>query len=506
MKVKVVYRADFEFAGPNCVLLLPIFEDAPDEVQPLLDAGDAAVLQRLVERGVFAGKAQDVYYVPSAGSNYRGALAIGLGKRAGLTPELVRRATGKGCEALRQNRAVCAVVDASKCQTLPITAFVEGVVLGQYRFSRYRSPKDNGDDIVDEMTILAGSAADVAILQDLSDATVAACASANWARDLANMAPNELTPSSLADQARAMAAEAGCACEILDETRLADLGMNAILGVARGSKEQPRFIILSHRHKQARKTVAIVGKGVTFDAGGISIKPSQDMHEMKMDMCGAAAVLGAMKTICELDLPINVVCLAPAVENLLGSHAQRPGDIVKAYNGTTIEVNNTDAEGRLILADALAYAADKYKPDVMVDLATLTGAAVVALGHYAAAAMTDDDALYEALESAGETVGERLWRLPLWDDYDKLIEGTHADICNIGPSKEAGTIVGGRFLKHFAGGVPWAHLDIAGSAWGAKYIPYLDARSASGYGVRLLTQWLIDLADGKNAYDEDGTS
>jgi len=202
-----------------------------------------------------------------------------------------------------------------------------------------------------------------------------------------------------------------------------------------------------------------------------------------------------MMTILEIKPAVNVVCLAPAAENKTGSDAQVPGDIVKAYNGKTIEVNDTDAEGRLILADALSFAVDKFKPAAIVDIATLTGACVVALGHYAAGVMGTDTTLIEALIRAGERTGERLWELPLWDDYGKLIEGTHADLCNIGPKGVAGAIVGGFFLKHFIGETPWAHIDIAGTVNGGKHIPYLDPKHATGFGVRLLTQWILDQAE-----------
>lgn len=276
---------------------------------------------------------------------------------------------------------------------------------------------------------------------------------------------------------------------------MAKLGMNAILGVARGSEQRANLMVLRYESPGAKRTLAVVGKGVTFDTGGISIKPSESMHEMKYDMSGAAAVLGAMRAIAALKPAINIIALAPAVENMPGANAQRPGDIVKAYNGKTIEVLNTDAEGRLVLADALAYAVDKFKPDCIVDLATLTGACVTALGHYAAGVTATDDALYEALCRASDVSGERIWRLPLWEDYDKLIEGTHADLANIGPRGEAGSIIGGCFLKHFVGDTPWAHLDIAGAAWGGKNISYLRDKDASGFGVRLLTQWILDQAE-----------
>jgi leucyl aminopeptidase len=215
------------------------------------------------------------------------------------------------------------------------------------------------------------------------------------------------------------------------------------------------------------------------------------MHEMKFDMCGAAAVLCTMLNVTAIKPKVNVVCVVPAVENMTGPAAQVPGDIVRAYNGKTIEVHNTDAEGRLILADAMAYTVDKYKPDYMVDLATLTGACVVALGHYAAGLFDNNDALRNQLMAAAEVSGERVWPLPLDEDYEKLIEGTHADVCNIGPRGEAGAVTAAAFLKQFVGETPWAHLDIAGTAWGGKHISYLDPKHATGYGVRLLTAWIL---------------
>jgi leucyl aminopeptidase len=341
--------------------------------------------------------------------------------------------------------------------------------------------------LVNRFIVLNGDEA----TRDRCRQAVAVCENANWARDLANRPPNDLTPGQLAFEARSIAEHHTCCdYDFIDEGRMHELGMNALLGVTRGSSEPAKIIVLSYHCVPEAPTLAMVGKGITFDTGGVSIKPAQGMEEMKYDMCGAAAVLGAMRTVVQTRPNINVVCVAPAAENVVGSRAQKPGDIVRAYNGKTIEVHNTDAEGRLILADALAYTAEHYQPNKMVDLATLTGAVLVALGHYAAGVMATDDALYASLQAAADATGERVWRLPMWEDYSKLIEGAHADLCNIGPAREAGTIVGGCFLKEFTGNTPWAHIDIAGTAWGGKNIPYLDPKHATGYGVRLLSEWI----------------
>jgi leucyl aminopeptidase len=315
----------------------------------------------------------------------------------------------------------------------------------------------------------------------------------NGARQLANTAANEMTPAALAEFAQGIARQSACKCTVLDEKKMAKLGMNALLGVAKGADNEPRLILMEYRHPKATRTVAVAGKGVCFDSGGISIKPPQNMHEMKYDMSGAAAVLCAMMTIAWLRPKVNVIAVVPAVENKTGSKAQTPGDIVRAYNGKTIEVHNTDAEGRLILADAMAYTVDKYKPDTIIDLATLTGACVVALGHSCAGILGNNDNLIDGLIKAGEATGDRLWKLPLWNDYKKQIEGTHADLCNIGPGRDAGAITAAAFLEHFVGDTPWAHLDIAGVAYGVKGVPHLNPKHATGFGVRLLVRWIMDL-------------
>jgi leucyl aminopeptidase len=371
-------------------------------------------------------------------------------------------------------------------------AFVEALILAQYRFDAYKRRDPDAPAPVDvaDITVTPPAEADRTVLAALCARAGLIARNVNWARDLANHPANELTPRRLETAARELASKTGAECEVFDEKQLAGMEMRALLGVSRGSAEPPRLIVLRHHHADTVRTLAIVGKGVTFDSGGISIKPSQGMQEMKYDMCGAAAALGAMKSVCELKPPVNVVCVVPAVVNMPDGAAQCPGDIVRARNGKTIEVNNTDAEGRLILADALSYCVDEFKPDAVVDLATLTGACLITFGHIAMAMLANDDDLATRLEIASDLTGEQLWRLPMGPDYAKLIEGTHADLANIGPPREASTIVGGEFLREFAGEVPWAHLDIAGVAWGQKHLPYLDPNHATGAGVRLLMEWL----------------
>ena len=491
MRVTVTRRIDFKFPEPKPCLVVGVFKDASLDFGKAVGSSDAAMLQDCSEQGLITGKDEERFFLPTPRSNYTGVLVLGLGEREALTAEKVRRAAGGAVESLRKCRAthvVLSLPDVSKAD-----AFVEGLALGQYRFTKYkaRQEDDTPDAAVEEVTVLCEIGEDVDAISARCARAAVMCRNTNWARDLANTPANDLTPTELARIAQEIAEEVAGDCEVLDEAQMRDLGMNALLGVAQGSAQPPRLIVMRYTHSDDARTVAIAGKGVTFDTGGISLKPGSHMHEMKWDMCGAAAVLGAMRCVYELEPAINVVVVVPAVENMPGHQAQRPGDIVTACNGKTIEIQNTDAEGRLILADALACTVRTCEPDCIVDVATLTGACVVALGHFAAGVIANDDAVWDGLSAAAGATGERLWRLPLWDDYEKLMEGTHADLCNVGPDREAGTVTAGCFLKQFVGDTPWAHIDIAGTAWGVKNISYLDPKSASGYGVRLLTQWIL---------------
>ncbi|MFZ0254167.1 MAG: leucyl aminopeptidase [Gammaproteobacteria bacterium] len=307
------------------------------------------------------------------------------------------------------------------------------------------------------------------------------------AKDLGNLPPNVCTPRYLADTARALEKEnKSVAVTVLNEGEMKKLGMGALLCVARGSREPPRLIAIEYRggHK-SEAPVVLVGKGVTFDSGGISIKPADKLDEMKFDMCGAASVLGTLKAVLELALPVNVVGIIPACENLPSGTATKPGDIVTSLSKQTVEILNTDAEGRLLLCDALTYA-KRFKPTVVIDIATLTGACVIALGAHASGLFTNDEELADALLTAGSYAGDRAWRLPLWEEYAEQLKSNFADVANIG-SREGGAIVAARFLARFTEAYRWAHLDIAGTAWRSG-----DEKGANGRPVPLLTQYLLD--------------
>ena len=308
-----------------------------------------------------------------------------------------------------------------------------------------------------------------------------------FARELGCLPPNLCTPAHLAVQAKLLADNhPGVTLEVLERERMRELGMGSLLAVAQGSVNPPKLIVLQYRGGGEARPFALVGKGVTFDTGGMNLKPTGAMEEMKYDMCGAAGVMGAFLAAVELKLPINLVCVVPAVENMPDGDSYRPSDVLTTYSGLTVEVLNTDAEGRLILCDALAYAKKQFEPQVMVDAATLTGACVIALGKHASGLFCSDDALAAELLDAGNASLDRAWRMPLWDDYKNQLESAFADIANIG-GKSAGAITAALFLSRFAEGTRWAHLDVAGTAWDEGRKGY-----ATGRPVALLSQWLID--------------
>jgi leucyl aminopeptidase len=306
-------------------------------------------------------------------------------------------------------------------------------------------------------------------------------------KDLGNLPPNVCTPNYLADQARELARRHGMKVQVFGRKDMERMGMGALLAVARGSEQPPRFIVLEHRKAGKAKPVVLVGKGVTFDTGGISIKPAPEMDEMKFDMSGAGAVLGTLKAVAEMKLGLNVVGLIPTTENMPDGRATRPGDIVTSMSGQTVEILNTDAEGRLILCDALTYA-ERYEPSAVIDLATLTGACVIALGHVASGLFSNDDALAQEILAAADDAYDRAWRLPLWDDYQDQLKSNFADFANIG-GRPAGSVTAACFLARFARKYKWAHLDIAGTAWrGGK------EKGATARPVPLLTQFLVNRA------------
>jgi leucyl aminopeptidase len=418
-------------------------------------------------------------------------MVVGLGKREDLDPELLRvvaALVSKEASSL-EVASIAWLLPESDDDEAAAAALVTGTILGAYRFDRFRSPDPDepAPAPLESLTLLAPPSVAAA-----AEAARVCAEAQNRARDLQNLPANVATPSFLSRRARSIAsAHEAVTADVLGRKEIATKEMGGLVAVSQGTAEEPKLIVLRYAGGGSGPTLGLVGKGVTFDTGGISLKPSASMEEMKMDMSGAAAVLEAVAAIAELGLAVDLVAVIPSTENMPSGTAIKPGDIITQYNGRTVEVNNTDAEGRLILADALAYAVE-LGAERIVDLATLTGAVLIALGSTYAALIANDDALATAVEEAGERTGELVWRLPLHPEYKALTKGTVADLTNASAKRKAGTIYAGSFLEEFVGDTPWAHLDIAGTAWDVGR-PY-TGDGASGVGVRLLVELARGLA------------
>jgi leucyl aminopeptidase len=472
----------------------------PKSVVAQLDARLAGRIRDYLDSGDFSGALNSTALVRTGGAiQAPRVLLVGLGKPEAFTIDALRQASATAAMAARRLGVSSVALVPPACDVEPgeaAQALTEGAFLGLYTLKKYKTASENEDkDNLRELSILAsGSTTQRALESGVQRGQILAEA-VNMARDLSNSPGNEVNPSYLAKQAQEIAAKTTLRCHVLDVDGIREHQMGCLLGVAQGSEQPPAFIILEHAPKGAReKPIVLVGKGITFDSGGISIKPAANMEDMKMDMSGGAAVLGTMQALAQLGYPRRVVGLVPASENLPNGNAVKPGDILRAMSGKTVEVINTDAEGRLILADALAYAVQEFKPMCMIDLATLTGAVVVALGSQATGMMGTDKAMMDRLRAAGEYSAERVWELPLYEEYSKQIKSDFADIKNVSNNREAGSIIGGAFLKEFVGDTPWVHLDIAGTAWTRENKPYIP-KGATGVGIRLLVKTLEDMVE-----------
>jgi leucyl aminopeptidase len=420
-------------------------------------------------------------------------LVVGLGGRDEFEPERARVAgaiAARNAGSLEASSLALAGPEGADSRVVA-TATVEGAILGSYRFDRFKSKKDEEDESksLEELTVLGDD-----VLGEAVEASRIAAESENFARELQDLPSNVVTPSYLAGRANAIAEEhETVTCEVMGREQIREKGMGGLVAVSQGTAEEPQLIVLRYQGG-GDETLGLVGKGVTFDSGGISIKPAGSMHEMKMDMSGAAAVLEAVSALAKLEVPIDILAVIPSTENMPSGTAIKPGDIITQLNGKTVEVNNTDAEGRLILADALAYSVE-LGANRIVDLATLTGAVLIALGSTYAALISNDDAFAAEVQGAADRTGELAWRLPLHPEYKELTKGTAADLTNASAKRKAGTIYAGSFLEEFVGRKPWVHLDIAGTAWdvGREYV----GKGPTGFGVRLLVDLARSLADRK---------
>jgi leucyl aminopeptidase len=410
-------------------------------------------------------------------------IVVGLGAREEVEAEKLRVAAAlatKEAARLEAGSLAWALPDGADAAAA-VEALVTGTILASYRFDRFKSGDGDDSPRLESLTLLGP-----AEVEDVATVARIAAEAQNRARDLQLTPANVATPTFLAERAEEIAAGSdSLTVEVLGRAELEQKGMGGILAVSQGGPQEPKLIVLRYKGGGSGDLLAYVGKGVTFDTGGISLKPGAGMQEMKMDMSGAAAVLEATAAIAELGLPLDLIALVPTTENMPSGTAIKPGDIITQYNGKTVEVNNTDAEGRLILADALAYAVE-LGAERVVDIATLTGAVEIALGSTYAGLIANDDDLAAAVSEAGETTGELSWRLPLHPEYKELMKGTVADLSNLGKKRKAGTITAASFLEEFVDETPWAHLDIAGSAWdiGREYV----GNEANGFGVRLLVE------------------
>ncbi len=451
------------------------------------DAAASGALSKAVAASRFDGEAKATLEVTApSGLDAERVLLVGVG--AELDARLAEDVGGSVYSALAKSGSESAVLVWPQAGSAAAVGL--GAALAAYRFDKYRTQlKDKDKPTLGELVIAApdADAARQSYEQDGSKIVEAV----GFARDFVSEPGNVLYPETYAEDLRELEA-IGVSVEVLDQTALEELKMATLLGVAQGSAREARVVVMRWEGAEA-PPIALVGKGVTFDTGGISIKPSGGMEEMKWDMGGSAAVVGAMRAIAGRKAAANVVGIVGLVENMPSATAQRPGDVVTSYSGQTVEVINTDAEGRLVLADLLAYVIEVYKPRAVVDLATLTGAMVMALAHEYAGMFSNDDELAASLVSAGEAVDEKLWRFPLHDAYDRMLESHIADMKNIGP-REAGAISAAQFLKRFVGETPWAHLDIAGTAWTDKARPTVP-KGATGYGVRLLDRLVRDVCE-----------
>jgi leucyl aminopeptidase len=445
----------------------------------------------------FKGKAKTTLDILApAGVGLDRLVVIGTGKAAELTERDWASLGGVARGALGKSRAATVILqrpDGKKISAKAVANFALGVKLRAYAFDAYKqgseeAPKEKQVAVTIAVDDLAAARAAWRTAEAVADGVIIA-------RDLVNEPPNLLGPVEFADRAKALS-KVGVKVEVLTERDMQRLKMGALLGVAQGSPRPPRLVVMRWNGGKAKdQPLAFVGKGVVFDTGGISIKPAAGMEDMKGDMAGAAAVTGLMHALAARKAKVNVVGVIGVVENMPDGAAQRPGDIVTAMTGKTIEIVNTDAEGRLVLADAVAYTEDRFKPKFIIDLATLTGAIIVALGHNYAGMFATEDGLASALSAAGEATGERVWRMPLGKDYDKLIDSRFADVKNVG-GRDGGSITGAQFIKRFVKNTPWVHLDIAGTGMGSAQTD-INRSWASGWGVRLLDRLVADKYEGK---------
>ena len=480
-----------------CELILLFSFESPDNLEGPIQNVDSewkGFISDLMKQGDFKGELFQCLLLYTRGAlPAKRVLLTGLGKKGEFDLEKWRGAASKAGQFIRDSGIKQFVFPVKKFDGLSeeelAESFVTGLFLGTYQFNELKTLDRDKIKEIGEVILLGETAGEVqSVDKGLRTGKIISQAVC-MARDLVNGPSNKITPTVLAEKARGIAKDHGMEVQVLEVSQAEAMGMGAFVAVAKGSQEPGKFIILEYNKDKGLDTIALVGKGITFDSGGISIKPSEKMERMKDDMSGAAAVLAAMQVASELQLPLHLVGIMPATENLPSGKAYKPGDVLKTLSGQTVEVISTDAEGRLILSDALTHSL-KYQPKAIIDLATLTGAVVIALGDYVIGLLGNDESLLKRIEEASGRTGEKVWRLPLWDEYFEYLKSEVADFRNVG-TRSAGAIIGGIFLSKFVEKIPWIHLDIAGPASIDKERPYIPS-GGTGAGVRLLVQFLRD--------------
>jgi leucyl aminopeptidase len=463
----------------GAVVLLIAEEQKPGRLWQQADAATGGAISRALSAAEFKGGKGKTCTVLAPGGDLTRVVAVGLGKHSELNPRILQDAGGAAAGAV--SREATAVVAADALSAAQAAEVALGATLHAYRFDRYRTKEKPEDK--PKLAALSVLTADPAAAAHAWQPLAGVANGVFLTRDLVSEPANVLNPAEMAERCRRLET-LGVKVEVLGPKEMGELGFGALLGVAQGSVNEPRMVVMRWDNGGSARPVAFIGKGVTFDTGGISIKPAGGMEDMKWDMAGAGAVVGLMAALAGRKARVNALGLVGLVENMPSGSAQRPGDVVKSYSGQTIEVINTDAEGRLVLADVVWYCQQKFDPQFMVDLATLTGAIIISLGHEHAGLFSNDDALAEKLLAAGKETGEKLWRMPLDEAYDKQIKSEIADMKNIG-GRPAGSVTAAQFIKRFVNDKPWAHLDIAGMAWSSKDAPTVP-KGATAFGVRLL--------------------
>jgi len=467
-------------------LIYSCYEENIEELE-IFNEQTNGLIAHILHNKEFIGKINQIYSLRLNG-NIKRLILLGLGKRTEFTTKKAREAIAKAVTYARdqdiKELSVHVFNDLHPQESANL--IVEASRLSLYNFNHYKTQNKNEQKEITAFTLVADQNNFIEVDKGIRNALILTEA-VNIARDLGNHPGNIATPSYIAKKAKELALKTGIKCTILGNRDLERWGMNAILAVNKGSAHQAKLVILEYSGNRKGKTICLVGKGITFDSGGISIKPSDKMDEMKYDMCGGATVIGTLYAAAQLKLPHKIIGIIPLTENMPSGNAYKPGDIIKAYNGKMIDVIDTDAEGRVVLSDALAYTKN-YKPEIVIDYATLTGACVVALGEECSGLFTQDDQLAKQLTESGEKTGERLWRLPLWEEYKELIKSSHADVKNYG-GRYGGAITAAAFLQEFVECKKWAHLDIAGTAWVTKN-KGINPVGATGVGIRMTIEFL----------------